>query len=147
MITCSRRTERSVSIMSTRTFPVSEITPSLRVKRSARSFSSYSFYHAVGSIVHHSKFWLPMSALCQKRTLLMAPAGTPGYLAITDSQQTAQLSSGYCASWWRCPLWVRNGHPSESTDVRFTPEGGLKCAEDQRNCVLWPLPYKLKDPM
>src|SRR5262249_57648913 len=23
----------------------------------------------------------------------------------------------------------------------------IKCAEDQRNCVLWPLPYKLKDPM
>src|SRR5262249_36271035 len=26
-------------------------------------------YHAVGCIVHHGKFWLPMSALGQKRTL------------------------------------------------------------------------------
>jgi len=25
-------------------------------------------YHAVGGIVHHSKFWLPMSALGQKQT-------------------------------------------------------------------------------
>ena len=25
-------------------------------------------YHAVGCIVHHGKFWLPMSALGQKRT-------------------------------------------------------------------------------
>jgi len=26
-------------------------------------------YHAGGCIVHHGKFWLPMSALGQKRTL------------------------------------------------------------------------------
>jgi hypothetical protein len=25
-------------------------------------------YHAVGCIVHHGKFWPPMSALCQKQT-------------------------------------------------------------------------------
>jgi len=25
-------------------------------------------YHAAGCIVHHGKFWLPMSALCHKRT-------------------------------------------------------------------------------
>ena len=42
MIIRSRRKERSVSIMSAKACAVSEITVSLRVKRSARSFSSYS---------------------------------------------------------------------------------------------------------
>ena len=30
-------------------------------------------YHAVGRIVHHGKFWLPMSALGQKQTLKGIP--------------------------------------------------------------------------
>jgi len=32
-----------------------------------------------------------------------------------------------------------------AVNVRFKAD--IKCAEDQRNCVLWPLPYKPKDPM
>jgi hypothetical protein len=32
---------------------------------------------------------------------------------------------------YRAMLWGRNGHPSDK--------------QDQRNCLLWPLPHKLKD--
>src|SRR5262249_59972994 len=43
------------------------------------------------------------------------------------------------------------GQKQTSAHVRvmsaLPPKADIECAEDQRNCVLWPLPYQLKDPI
>jgi hypothetical protein len=49
-----------------------------------------SLYHAEGCIVHHGKFWLPMSALCQKRTFRAAREdGHPRAYYLVGAENTA----------------------------------------------------------
>src|SRR6516162_6665833 len=69
-------------------------------------------YHAVGRIVHHGKFWLPMSALGQKRTL----------------GQVRAMSA----------LPPKADIGTQPRDVRFVPKADIpRCSEDRRHSITW----------